>query len=513
MSSGPSLGEAILYLVGDSTQLDKDVDNAKTKTSKTLSSIGGSLQKTGGIMTAAITAPLGIAATQMIEDASDMNETVSKIGVVFEDQSASILAFGETSAQALGMSTNEALAAAGTYGNLFRAMEIGTETSADMSINLVGLAGDLASFNNMEPGIVLDKLRAGLSGETEPLKSLGVNINQALIQEKAFELGLWDGVGTLDAAAKAQASYALIMEQTSLAQGDFARTSDGLANSQRIMKAELANASAELGTQLLPLALKAVKAITGLVEKFTSMSPAGQKVILIIGGIAAAIGPLIMIIGTVLQVVGGLMTFLAGPAVVAIGAAMAPVLPIIGIIAAIIAVVGLLFAAWKNNWFGIRDITANVIGSIVDFWNNKFIPAIKSVADFLGKVLGGAFNAVKNAIMGVWDWIQKLAGALTNIKLPDWMTPGSPTPWEIGLRGISDAMSELDGEMLPGLAGALGNLNAGAMAGSTGQGMPGMNIGGAQSKNISFTINNPVGETTDQSMRRGLSRLQYLGMA
>ncbi len=509
----PSLGEAVLYLVGDSTQLDKDVNTAKQQVGKSLSKFGGQMQKTGAIATAAITAPLVAASFSMIDDASDLNETISKIGVVFEEQSGKIIAFGDTAAKSLGMSKNEALAAAGTYGNLFRAMEIGTETSADMSINLVSLAGDLASFNNMEPGIVLDKLRAGLSGETEPLKSLGVNINQALIQEKAFELGLWDGVGTLDAAAKAQASYALIMEQTSLAQGDFARTSDGLANSQRIMKAELANASSQLGTQLLPMALKVVTFLSNLIDKFSAMSPAGQKAILIIGGILAAIGPLITIIGTVMSVVGGLTTFLAGPAVAAIGAVMVPILPIIAIIAAVIAVIALLYAAWKNNWFGIRDITANVINGIVNFWNNKFIPAIKSVADFIGNVLGGAFNAVKNAIMGVWDWIQNLMGSLTNIKLPDWMTPGSPTPWEIGLRGVSSAMGELDAERLPGLSTALANLNSGAAAGPALPGMLGTNIGAAQTKNISFTINNPIGETTDDSMSRGLKRLQFLGMA
>lgn len=187
-----------------------------------------------------------------IEAASNMAETQSKVNIVFGTSADTVTEFGETSAEALGMSEESALAAAATYGNLFRAMEIGEKTSAEMSTTLVTLAGDLASFNNMDPEVVLDKLRAGLSGEVEPLRSLGVNLNQALIEEKALELGLWDGVDALDAAQKAQASYSLILEQTALAQGDFDRTSDGLANQQRILQGNTEDLAAAVGEKLEP---------------------------------------------------------------------------------------------------------------------------------------------------------------------------------------------------------------------------------------------------------------------
>ena len=200
-----------------------------------------------------------------IAAASDLAESESKVGVVFGDQADAMLAWGQTAAEAMGMSSNEALAAAGTYGNLFRAMGITEKASADMSQALVELAADLASFNNMDPTEVLGKLRAGLSGETEPLKTLGVNLNQAIIQQKALELGLWDGVGALDAAQKAQASYALILEQTSLAQGDFERTSEGLANQQRILKAANDDLAAAIGEYLLPTQTKIVESQTQLV--------------------------------------------------------------------------------------------------------------------------------------------------------------------------------------------------------------------------------------------------------
>ncbi len=193
-----------------------------------------------------------------INAASDLSETVSKVGVVFKSAAGRVIAFGKSAAASLGMSENEALTAAGTYGNLFVSMGMTADKAADMSVSLVKLAGDLASFNNMDPAEVLEKLRAGLTGESEPLKSLGVNINEAAIKQEALNLKLIKGKQPLDAAAKAQAAYSLILKQTKTAQGDFARTSGGLANQLRIMRAGLNDAAATLGTKLLPVATKVV---------------------------------------------------------------------------------------------------------------------------------------------------------------------------------------------------------------------------------------------------------------
>jgi hypothetical protein len=255
--------------------------------------------------------------------ASDLAETTSKVGVVFGDASDEVLKFGETSAAAIGLSKNAALGAVATYGNLFVSMGLGTEQAADMSTKLVTLAGDLASFNNIDPTEAADKLRAGLTGESEPLKSLGININETIIKAKALELGLVKTgqstadlklktvamnaaqkeaaaatkkyganskqaltatvkaekaqaalekttktfPGTLDAATKAQAAYALIFEQSATALGDFGRTSEGLANQQRILKANVENLGASLGTALLPSVAKLVSKLNDLAVK------------------------------------------------------------------------------------------------------------------------------------------------------------------------------------------------------------------------------------------------------
>lgn len=197
---------------------------------------------------------------QTITAASDMNETLSKSKVVFGDLSVEIEKMGDQAATSMGLSKQEAIAAAATYGNLFTAMGMGEDVSAKMSMNLVQLASDLASFNNIPVGDALEKLRAGLVGEAEPLKSLGINLNEATLKEKAMVLGLSDGKGVLDASAKAQAAYAIMLDQSTKAQGDFARTSDGLANQQRILEANWKNLQVRIGDGLLPAFLSLVKA-------------------------------------------------------------------------------------------------------------------------------------------------------------------------------------------------------------------------------------------------------------
>jgi len=221
--------------------------------------------------------------------ASDLNETLSKSRVIFGDVADDVEDFGDTTADALGISKQAAIEAAATFGNLFVGLDLGTDKAADMSKELVGLAGDLASFNNLDPTEVLDKLRSGLAGESEPLRSLGVFLNEAKVKAKAMELGLADAHGELTEGAKVQARYALILEETTTAQGDFARTAEGAANKQRIQNARLKDAQAILGQKLLPLQLKLTDALIEAIPVIEKLADALGLIIEAAGKAGAAI--------------------------------------------------------------------------------------------------------------------------------------------------------------------------------------------------------------------------------
>lgn len=188
-----------------------------------------------------------------ITAASDLNESLNKSQVVFGDAAGAIEAFSRTAATSLGLSQQKALEATGTFGNLFVSMGLGQAPAAEMSQQLVTLAGDLASFNNIRPEEALEKLRSGIVGEAEPLRALGVNLSAAAIEAQALADTHKATAKELTAADKATASYRLILQQTATAQGDFQNTSAGLANSQRIIKAEFDDLQAKIGTGFLPV--------------------------------------------------------------------------------------------------------------------------------------------------------------------------------------------------------------------------------------------------------------------
>jgi hypothetical protein len=196
----------------------------------------------------------GIIAKSLISSASTLQESISKINAVFGSSSKTIIAWSQTTAKALGISQQKALEAAGTYGNLFQAFGIGAPEAQQMSVRLVELAADMASFNNVPIDDALLALRSGLSGETEPLKKFGVALNEAALKNKALEMGLISTTkGTLPQAIKTQAAYALILEQTSIQQGDVARTSDGVAFKMKSFGAQVEDIKSKIGTALIPI--------------------------------------------------------------------------------------------------------------------------------------------------------------------------------------------------------------------------------------------------------------------
>lgn len=245
----------------------------------------------GGLAATVAGGFVGVSVGNFLRDsvsaASDLNESVSKTKVVFGDSADAVLNFSKTAARSIGLSRQQAAEAAASFGNLFTAMRIGQPPAAAMSVSLVKLAGDLASFNNTRPEDALEALRSGLVGETEPLRRYGVNINQAGLQQEALRLGLIRTVKDgLTPAAKAQASYSLILQQTRSAQGDAGRTGDQLAGQQRRLTAEWKDAEAVLGQKLLPVIVDLAHFATG------TLIPAVSGVVQVGGEVADLFGHL-----------------------------------------------------------------------------------------------------------------------------------------------------------------------------------------------------------------------------
>jgi hypothetical protein len=232
----------------------KNLDSTVKKSSSTMDSMVSNLKKVGATVGVAFAGQQIVSfAKDTIMAASNMAESMSKIDVVFGEGAEAVKKWGQSASDNMGISNQAAIEAAGTYGNLFQAFGMGQGASQEMSTSLVQLASDMASFNNTSVDDAILALRSGLSGETEPLKKFGVALSDVRLKTEAMALGLIKSTSeALTPAAKAQASYSLIMKDTVLAQGDYSRTADGTANTMKTLKARFEDAKVALGEALMP---------------------------------------------------------------------------------------------------------------------------------------------------------------------------------------------------------------------------------------------------------------------
>lgn len=341
-------------------------------------------------------------------EAVNLNEQINKTKVLFGQSADEILNFANTSVKAFGATKAEALEAAGNFGNLFRAANINEKQAADMSAYLVNLAGDLSSFNNVPVDQVFDALRSGLVGETEPLRRFGIMLNETTLKQKALSLGFGDGKKTLDAEAKAAAGFVSIFEQTSLAQGDFNRTSKEGANAQRVMGKALKELAASIMAKFLPIATVGInmlsKAFMALNEVVSgNTSPILKTLRKGLVGAAAGVGALFAIKGLIE------VFKLLGPT---IKLALSPLGMLVIVAAAVGAGIALLMKksdglreamksvgkVLSSIWEGFKDVVAPVFKAIGDAITTYVVPTVMKAVTWLTDHLEPAFNAVVSFI-------------------------------------------------------------------------------------------------------------------
>lgn len=231
----------------------------------------------------------GIKAAQA---ASNFNETINKSNVIFGDAAKSVQQFASSAATSLGQSKQAALDAAATFGVFGKAAGKTGEDLAGFSTQMVQLTSDLASFHNANPADVALALGAALRGESEPIRKYGVLLNDAALKAEAMSMGIYNGKGALEQSAKVLAAQSLILKQTGDAQGDFARTSGGLANQQRILKAKIDDAVVAIGNAFIPV----MEAVLPLLTNFATF----------VGDNAGLVSALAIGIGTLAGVIGAL---------------------------------------------------------------------------------------------------------------------------------------------------------------------------------------------------------------
>lgn len=230
----------------------RGLDNASKSGSSALSKFGHAAKAAAAVIAVGLAAAV-VGAKKAIDAASDLNETVSKMENVFPKAKNAIADWADFSATALGLTRQAALEGAASFGNFFNQIGIGEKQSAKMSKGLIKLSADLGSFNNASPQEVMESFLSATRGEYDSLQKFIPTVNAAKVQVEALRLSHKKSVKNLTDADKALALYSIAQRDAGKAQGDFARTSGGVANQTRIASAQFGDLKAMIGQGLLPV--------------------------------------------------------------------------------------------------------------------------------------------------------------------------------------------------------------------------------------------------------------------
>lgn len=460
-----NLGEIIAVLSLDSGGFNKGISSAK----EAIASMGTALLG----LTAAASAAGGMA----VKLASDVHETQSLAANVFGAAGAAdIEKWAASSADAMGRTTQQMRQFATGIGALLTPSLGVTEQTSRMSKGMAQLSVDIASAYNIADQDALTKLKAGLMGEMEPLKALGINMSQVALQQFALSQGIKQHVDKMTEAQKQVLRYNFILQQTKIAHNDATETAAGFANQTKAIESGVTELATRVGGVLLPAAQKTADAILQLINYFRGLSDATLKSgvdfavhatkMAGIAGVAFLLASKLIALGEALQGIS-LAKVLGGAG--GLFSAMGAVLALSGAIAGIVAAVLVLRAAWSDVGSTMKDS----LGAAFTWIKEAFSSAIQAIADAPLKVIATlieAFATLVEKIQG--SWLAQKAGikvdtdGLAQLRETAAMLRGEHVDVagplkDAGLAikdGITDALKTSRGAMMQGMKLLVGDL-------------------------------------------------------
>lgn len=403
-------------------EANKQIEQTQQKFSSMgdkIDAAGQKMKQVGAKMTKYLTLPILAGAGVSIKAFSDLQETLNKVDVSFGKSSNEVKKWSETSIQKMGLAQQSALDAASLFGDMGTGMGQNQKDAAKMSMGLTQLGADMASFKNVSIDRAQTALAGVYTGETEALKSLGIVMTETNLQEYAASKGITKKLSAMSQAEKVQLRYNFVMDKTKNAQGDFARTSDSIANKTRTAAEKTKQLSAQLGGKLAPIYNKILEVGTKILDWFSKLSGKWQKWIVYIGLALAVLGPLVSVMGTLATVMG---------------AVLSPIGLIIAAIALIVA--GLVYAYFHFEGFRkVVDKVWNAIVKIVTWaWENVIKPIWTAIVWYITNILipqmkimweviQVVWNAIATVVMWAWNTIIKplwdaIAWYIVNLLIP-----------------------------------------------------------------------------------------------
>ena len=361
-----------------------------------------------------------------IDYASDLAEVQNVVDVTFGSATEAINSWSKECLAAYGMNEVSAKRYAGTIGAMLKSSGLAGDAIVDMSKDMVGLAGDMASFYNLDLETAFEKIRSGISGETEPLKQLGINMSVANLEAYALSQGITKAYNEMSQAEQVMLRYNYLMSTTADAQGDFARTQDSYANQTRLLSESWLEFTGVMAEQLLPVLTTIVSWLNNIVAFLTENADMVSAVLV---GLATTVS--ILAVAWVVHAAAQWLAVAANQALI-VSLLSNPILWIALIIGVLVAAmyrwiqsIGGVKNAWEIcklalivGWNAVKLAFFTGVYWVIDLVDKLKLcwqKAGVAIANFMGDMKVSVLTILQNMINGAIDIINKFIGVLNKI--------------------------------------------------------------------------------------------------
>lgn len=264
------IGSIAIGMSVNTNRFSRDLNKAREQISTFDSVAGKASLALKGMFAGFAAKEVGGAILDMTRKAASLQEGVNKLDAVFGTSSESVRKYARSMSDEFGISVNEVVADVGRMGSMLTGAGFGRDVAAEMSKSLVTMANDLSRFNDTSFEVAFQKLRSGLSGESEPLRDFGVFLDEDSVKTRALAMGLGGLGGKLDATAKIQARANLIMTQAKDAIGAAAREADGTSAKLEALSGRWETLKATIGESFAPAVGSAVGGVNEVLSSLTA---------------------------------------------------------------------------------------------------------------------------------------------------------------------------------------------------------------------------------------------------
>jgi len=434
------IAEAVVTVSADGKAIPKKVADDVASNGAPMQGAGAGLAKTflagfGGILGGAAVLKGVDWFKGAITGASDMNETISKSSAIFGDQAAGLEKWSGRAALNLGLSQSAALNSAAGFGDMFTQIGFTGEAAASMSQDVVQAAADLGSFSNLDTADVADRMSAAFRGEYDSLQAVIPNINAARVESEALATTGKKTAAELTAQEKAAAVLAIVHKDGARAMGDFAKTSGGFANQQKIATASMADMQAEVGTALLPVMTgfmsllldNVIPALSDMAGWFTDNIEMIKQVAVVVGAMIAAFA--LLSIGVAIY--SGIQSTLSAITLAgsisqwALNSAMfaSPITWIIAGIALLVGALVLLVLNWDTVvkfvtevWGGMLAWLEGVVDGFIGWWTSTW----SAFSAWISALWSGITSSISTIWSGIVAWLTGAVGGIVSWIAAHW---------------------------------------------------------------------------------------------